>query len=52
MRLTLFQAEGAEKVRGSFEEVNVMARNYIRWLLRPVTHCKEGCCRVSSDVPK
>ncbi len=20
-----------------------MARNYIRWLIRPVAHCKEGC---------
>jgi len=22
-----------------------MARNDIRWLIRPVCHCKEGCCR-------
>ena len=21
-----------------------MARNYIRWFIRPVAHCKEGCC--------
>ena len=21
-----------------------MARNHIRWLIRPVAHCKEGCC--------
>lgn len=27
-----------------------MARNYIRWLIRPAAHCKEGCCKSSKRM--
>lgn len=28
------------------EEID-MARNAIRWMMRPIAHCKEGCLYVS-----